>query len=256
LDKRKGLLSWVLISCLVSLLVAINISPKTSVCCANYYQLKKNSHFISLGVKGYQQTTDYTCGPAAIMSLLHWYKILDTSQMNHATEMRIADEMGTGSMNSSHPGTNLEQMMKWLQNNGFQVTGGENGSLELIKKNLQKGIPVLVEWIDWGGHWVVVTGYYAESKRFSKNVDTIFFADSATHWSGENNPEGISSFNAWRFQDMWFDAQYLSLDKIKRKVYLIAIPSDGIIYDRTKKDRKILSIDNFKKYIDEKGYFK
>jgi hypothetical protein len=201
------------------------IDKASSVCSANYYEVEPNQYFTTLNVKGYQQTTDYTCGPAAIMSLMHWYNILDDLNMNHKTEMKIAKEMGTGDINSFHPGTTPEQMVNWLKNNGFKVTWGTNGSLDLIRDNLKKGIPTIIEWIDWGGHWVVVTGYYAESESPKKGVDTIFFADPAVHWSSINNPDGISSFSAWRFHDMWFDAQYFKPGHLVRNIYITAVPN-------------------------------
>ncbi|WP_371372805.1 peptidase C39 family protein [Sporomusa aerivorans] len=191
---------------------------------ANYYEMKPNPYFVSLGVKGYQQTTDYTCGPAAAMSLMRWYSILSDQAMNPTTELLIAKGMGTGDMHSKHPGTNPQQMAAWLKQNGFEVTLGYNGTLEMLRDNLKKGIPTLVEWIDWGGHWVVVTGYYAGHEAPAKGVDTIFFADPAVQWTTVNNPDGISSFNAWRFRDMWFDAQYFKPGNLVRNVYIVAVP--------------------------------
>ncbi len=198
--------------------------PNSSVSAANYYEMKPNPWYVSLGVKGYQQTTDATCGPAAVMSLMRWHKMLGEKEMTAETEMRIAREMGTGDIKSPHPGTTTGQMVRWLEQNGFVVASGENGSLEMLRDYLRKGIPVLVEWIDWGGHWVVATGYHAASESPEKGPDTIFFADPSSRWANPNNPDGISSFNAWRFRDMWFDAKYLNPGRITSNVYIIAVP--------------------------------
>ena len=186
--------------------------------------MKPSPWYVSLGVKGYQQTTDFTCAPAAVMSLLHWYKLLPQKDLNAQTEMRIAQEMGTRDLKSPQPGTTTTEIVNWLEHNGFAVVSGQDGSLELLRSYLNKGIPVLVEWIDWGGHWVVATGYHAAYESPSKGPDTIFFADPASRWANPNNPDGISSFNAWRFRDMWFDAQYLNPGKITRNVYIVAVP--------------------------------
>lgn len=224
---KTALLCFSLLVCLATLNLAgedVSLPPPNSTGAANYYEMKSNPYYISLGVKGYQQTTDYTCGPAAVMSLLRWYNVLNEEAMNHATEMSIAREMGTGDMHSKQPGTTPEQMAQWLKDNGFQVTVGYNGTIGLLRENLKNGIPTLVEWIDWGGHWVVVTGYHAASESPTKGPDTIFFADPAVHWLSVNNPDGISSFNVLRFQDMWFDAQYLKPGHVVRNVYIIAIP--------------------------------
>ena len=199
-------------------------APPSSVSAANYYEMKPSPWYVSLGVRGYQQTTDYTCAPAAVMSLLHWYKLLPDKELNAQTEMRISREMGTRDMQSPQPGTTTEEIVKWLDSNGFVVLAGQDGTVELVRSYLNKGIPVLVEWIDWGGHWVVATGYHAAYESPAKGPDTIFFADPASHWSNPNNPDGISSFNAWRFRDMWFDVQYLNPGQITRNVYIVAVP--------------------------------
>ena len=199
-------------------------APPSSVSAANYYEMKPSPWYVSLGVRGYQQTTDYTCAPAAVMSLMHWYKLLPDKELNAQTEMRIAREMGTRDMQSPQPGTTTEEIVKWLDSNGFVVLAGQDGTVELVRSYLNKGIPVLVEWIDWGGHWVVATGYHAAYESPAKGPDTIFFADPASHWSNPNNPDGISSFNAWRFRDMWFDVQYLNPGQITRNVYIVAVP--------------------------------
>lgn len=115
----------------------------------------------------YKQTTDYTCGPAAVMTLLHYFGKLSLSDMNHVTEIRIATEMGT----MSDTGTSPEQIVIWLQNHGFyaelkhQVTGF------IIEENIDRGIPILVVI---GHHWVLATGYITNSN----NNDKIYFSDS------------------------------------------------------------------------------
>jgi hypothetical protein len=224
MKQMKAFVCTTLILALVAVGGVSAAPPPSSVSAANYYEMTPNPWYVSLGVKGYQQTNDATCGPAAVMSLMHWYKLLSEKDMTAETEMRIAREMGTGDMKSPRPGTTTEQMVAWLEKNGFVVTSGEDGSLELVRGYLNKGTPVLVEWIDWGGHWVVATGYHAAYESPEKGMDTIFFADPASHWGNPNDPDGISSFNAWRFRDMWFDAQYLRPGQITRNVYIIAIP--------------------------------
>ena len=224
---RTALFCFIFLACFTMASLAGEepvLPPPNSTGAANYYEMTHNPYFISLGVKGYQQTTDYTCGPAAVMSLLRWYNVLSDQSLNHDTEMLIAKEMGTGDINSKHPGTTPQQMENWLKKNGFEVMLGYNGTLGMIRENLKQGIPTLVEWIDWGGHWVVVTGYYAAYESPEKGVDTIFFADPAVHWTTVNNPDGISSFNAWRFRDMWFDAQYINPGHLVKNVYIVAVP--------------------------------
>ena len=156
-----------------------------------------------------QQTTDYTCGPAAAVSLLRFYQ-------RDGDELAIAKEMKT----NEQVGTTPENMAAWFQTHGFSVQWGENGTLDLLRENLAKGIPTLVEWSDWGGHWVIVIGY---DTRKSETIDddVILFADpSDTH---DDRADGITWFNADRFNYMWYDA--LLFGRVMKRVYVTPVPS-------------------------------
>ena len=210
--------------CLILCACAGTKNKPSSIGIADYYALKgsKEKGFIDLGVKGYRQTTNYTCAPAVAMSILRFYGKLKDSDMNQETEMRLAAEMGASSVS----GTSLWQLAHWLNKNGFEIISGEGGSLDMIKENLKKGIPVIVEWADFGTHWAIAQGYF-DAGQSNKNLsDTIFFADPAVHWYAKNNPDSISSFSAERFNSMWFDAFMFNPQKVTRRIYIIATPKD------------------------------
>ncbi len=161
-----------------------------------------------LNVQSYQQTTEYTCGPAAVISLLQYFGL-------QGDEMLIASEMGT----SSTVGTSPEQMTTWLNNNGFNASWHQDGSLEMLRDNLDKNIPTLVEWSDWGGHWVLVTGYDIRDPSDLMD-DVIIFTDPYDRH--DDNQDGITWFNAQRFYYMWYDA--LLFGSTMKRVYINAIP--------------------------------
>lgn len=185
------------------------------------YRLKSSKDITYIPIKGYQQTEEYSCGPAMVMSLLRYYNRLSDAEMTKATELRIAKEMGT----SKAIGTSPQKIIRWLKSHGFQVKTGTGGNLALLQHNLRQGIPTLVEWIDWGGHWVIVTGYHQDGTISDGSKDTIFFADSAAHYTNVTNPDGITAFNADRFSNMWFDAQYFDPGHIIKGIYIIATPT-------------------------------
>ena len=54
------------------------------------FGLASDSNLKILDIKGYQQSTDYTCGLSAVMSLLNYYGAIKDLQMNHQTELQIA----------------------------------------------------------------------------------------------------------------------------------------------------------------------
>ncbi len=188
-----------------------NSSPESAS--SRYYVLDVSAKiprpgFTYLPVNSYQQTTEYTCGPAAVLTLLQYYG-------RSGDEMTIAREMGT----STTTGTNLQQMADWLQAKGFKVTSGEGGSLGLIRSNLAKNIPTLVEWSDWGGHWVLAIGYDTRNTEDLMD-DVIIFADPYDRHDDHN--DGIDWFNAQRFYYMWYDA--LLFGKLMKRIYITATP--------------------------------
>lgn len=167
---------------------------------------------IFLNIKSYQQTKDYTCGAAVIMSLMKYYNMLDEHQMNAETEKRITKELGT----TVSEGTNEYQLARWLKAHGFKVILGFNGNRQLILKYLRKQTPVIVDWIDWGGHWVIVAGY--DEALLPHHDETIFLADPAARYDHVKSKDGIIAFDADRFFSMWFNS------KLKPTIYIVAIP--------------------------------
>lgn len=166
-------------------------------------------HLLMLPISAFQQTTSYTCGPAVLLTLLRYYEL-------DGDELTIAGEAGC----TAEKGTNPEGMVGWLETHGFDVTWGEHGSLDLLRDNLRRGVPTLVEWIDYGGHWVVVVGYDTMGTDTLRD-DVIHFADPADGHDGVR--DGLTSFNALRFDAMWFDA--FLFDRPMFKVYITAVPA-------------------------------
>jgi predicted double-glycine peptidase len=161
-----------------------------------------------LNIKGFQQTTEYTCGPAAVVTLLGYYGM-------KGDEMVIAKEMGT----STTCGTTPEQMATWLDTHGFSASSHENGTLDTLRNNLDNKIPTLVEWSDWGGHWVLVVGYDTRNTT-TVDDDVIIFGDPYDRH--DDNMDGLTWFNASRFYYMWYDARLFG--KLMTRVFIQAKP--------------------------------
>lgn len=161
-----------------------------------------------LPLKAFQQTKSYTCGPATLITLQRFYN-RDGDEMKIANEAKCTPAKGTSPAN----------MVAWLENHDFEVTWGENGSLKMLRENLSRGIPTLVEWIDWGGHWVIVVGYDTRGTETERD-DVIYFADPADGLDGVR--DGLTSFHAKRFESMWFDA--FLFERPMHKVQITAVP--------------------------------
>ncbi|MFA6331654.1 MAG: C39 family peptidase [Methanoregula sp.] len=177
--------------------------------------LKSNDHLTLIPLKSFrQQVTNYTCGPVAAMTVLSYYGM--PANNTDADEIRIAQEMGT-----SANGTNPEQIASWFNRNGWNATWGTGGTGQMLRDNLEAGIPTMVEWIDWGGHWVVVVGY---DTRGTETVwdDVIICADSVD--SHDDRVDGITYANYGEFDAMWFDAHYFPAN-MSNRAYVIAVPA-------------------------------
>lgn len=189
----------------------------------------KNSSSINFiaGLHGYQQTTEYTCGPAALLGLAKYYRHPDI-QENQETEMRIATEAGTRGFDNLNPGekpgTTPDEMVSWLRNHGFNAEvsyedKGDYSSLTKLKKNIQQKNPTIVEWIDLSGHWVIAVGYDdRETPEISDDI--IIFADSYDKY--DDRKDGYTIMNAERFYWMWFDALYFK--ELTWRTMITAIP--------------------------------
>jgi hypothetical protein len=138
-----------------------------------------------------------------------------------ADEIRIAHEMN-GNV-SEATGINPEQITQWFRRNGMNATWGTGGSRKMLQENLKNGIPTMVEWMDWGGHWVVVTGY---DTRGTETVwdDVIIFADSVD--SHDDRVDGVTYFNYGEFDAMWFDAHYFP-ENMKDRAWVVAVPANA-----------------------------
>lgn len=165
------------------------------------------------GLKGYQQTTEYTCGPAALLAVAKFYKLAGIEE-NTTTEMRIAREVGTRDPAAlkpgEKPGTRPEEMSAWLQKNGFDARlefedKGDGSGLKQLRENIKRGITTIIEWIDLAGHSVVAVGY-DDRNNTDPSDDVLILADPYDRY--DDYQDGYTFVNAERFYWMWFDARY------------------------------------------------
>ena len=100
----------------------------------------------------YQQTREYTCGPAAALTVLYWYGNKDYDEMSLTKAMKT----------QGYPiGTSLKNMVNFFQNIGWNVKCGLNtdkiSRFEdfriFLMEPLAHGRPVFVENVEWGGDW-------------------------------------------------------------------------------------------------------
>ncbi|MDD4137420.1 MAG: C39 family peptidase [Methanoregula sp.] len=184
----------------------------------NFDTLKSNDHLTVIPLKSYrQQVTNYSCGAVAAMTVMSYYG--KPANNTDAEEILIAHEMNRNV--TDRTGINPEQLSSWFSRNGWNATWGTGGSRQMLLDNLKAGVPTVIEWIDWGGHWVVVVGY---DTRGTENIwdDVIIVADSVD--CHDDREDGITYANYGEFDAMWFDAHYFP-DNMSNRAYVIAVPA-------------------------------
>lgn len=166
-----------------------------------------------------QQITGYTCGPAAAnMVVMHFL-----GKPLHG-EMEIAEIMGT----SSYTGTNTAGMCKYFKKLDWKVASSEDSEtpknysafLKFVQQHLQNNTPVIVENVDWGGHWRVIIGYDSMNTEYEGD-DVLIMADP--YDLADHMQDGYVIVPAEKFFYMWFDAQLFEKSKQKRQ-WLAASP--------------------------------
>ena len=190
------------------------------------YNLKSGGSLLVLEkYKTYQQHSEYTCGPAAALTVVQYF--LGSSP---DTESEIARIMETHPAGLKDPGTNTRGMSRYFELKGWTVKNSlKDGSpdtyekfLEFVAGNLKQGIPIMVQNVDWGGHWRVIIGLDTMSDSNGDN-DVLFMADP--YDTTDHQQDGYNIISAKRFFFMWFDA-HLFREKEKVRQWLTAVPPD------------------------------
>ena len=167
----------------------------------------------------YQQTTEYTCGPAAALTILYYY-----GNKNY-DEMSLVEGMKT----KPYPiGSNPKDMAKFFENIGWYVDSSLNhkpfASYDNFKNwvtdILNKNTPIMVENVEWGGHWRVIIGY---DTMGTENLldDVLIMVDP--YDTSDHDQDGYVVNNGGRFFSMWFDHSMLP-KKQRNQPWIIAKP--------------------------------
>lgn len=166
----------------------------------DFYNMKSGGslHILS-HFQTYQQTTEYTCGSAAALMVLNYYG-------NHEfNEMEIAERT------KAHPGhgTSVEALADFLQEIGYRVAYHADttplfATLEdfrsYVIQQIDSGTPVMVDWVDWSGHWQTIIGIDTCGTD-SPYDDVLIMADS--YDVTDHYQDGYYIVPLARFFEMW-----------------------------------------------------
>ena len=133
-------------------------------------------------VELFRQTTNHTCGPAALKTFLNHY-LLDKEEQ---TEEHLAKILNTCPLE----GTKFDVISTYMWSQGIDITIERSDSNINVKEIIDSGRIILTEWIDWGGHFVIICGY--DNTHYCL-VDPFSNAKGGKVWVEQD-----------RFHSMWF----------------------------------------------------
>ena len=198
----------------------INHQPSRYFTALDYYNMQPDNNLTILShYPTYQQATEYTCAPAAGLTVLHYFGFSQYDEMGLAKEMKT----------QGYPiGTNPKDMAEFFRRIGWHVETSLEGkgfdSYEafagFVQKELKAGHPIMVENVEWGGHWRVIIGYDNMGTETTLD-DVLIFMDS--YDTSDHLQDGYTVGNGWRFFAMWFDHSMLPEDQ-RNQPFILAYP--------------------------------
>lgn len=184
------------------------------------FNMKSNENLLLLEkFKTRQQITGYTCAPAAAAMVVEHF----LGKLPHS-EMEIAEIMQTNNIN----GTNIKGMANYYKKLGWQVKSSATDTTpknftaftKFVSEHLQANTPIIVENVEWGGHYRVIIGYDTMGTKYHGD-DVLIMADPFD--LADHVQDGYNIENAQKFYYMWFDAQLFPSGE-RKNPWIIARP--------------------------------
>lgn len=197
----------------------------------DYYNMKSNDKGLTIisHYPTYQQTTEFTCGGAAALTVLYY------NGNQEFQELQMSKLMGTnyGRNANNEMGTSTKQMVDFFKGLGWQVqssldTANKDGIsfttleefTEFVQKNLKNNKPIMVENMYWGGHWRVIIGYDTMNTP-QLHDDVLIFMDSYDTQDHKQDGYGVQSLAGFYYT--WLDQDVMPKDQ-RIQQWLIASP--------------------------------
>lgn len=186
----------------------------------NFYDAVSTDSRIILGnYPTYQQTKENTCGPAAALTVLWYYGVKDYTEDSLSRLMKTRP----------YPiGTNPKDMAAFFEKLGWKTESNLTRDhfaeyadfMKFVRENLALGYPIMVENVEWGGHWRVIIGYDTMGTDSTLD-DVLIMMDS--YDTSDHKQDGYTVNNGERFYAMWFDHSMLPADQ-RDQPFIIAHP--------------------------------
>jgi hypothetical protein len=166
-----------------------------------------------INMTGYHQSKDWTCGCACIRMIEGYYF------NNVPKEDTVVNVTGATSLG----GTSLVGVRNYFNASRWKLVVKENASMAEVMSLIDAGIPVMVGWVDWGGHWAIPVGYDLKAQGTGYwNDDTLIFRDPYDQVDGA--VDCYTTMSMWRFNSMWEENHYITPGRTNVHLLVIPIP--------------------------------
>ena len=183
-----------------------------------YNMTSTDNRIILTNYPTYQQTTEYSCGPAAALTVLNYFGNNDFDEAALIKKMKTKPNVGTS----------LGNMIKFFKSIGWKVQSSldappmdEDAFQKFVMKNLSRGKPIIVENVEFGGHWRVIIGCDTLGTPDDLYDDVLIFADPFD--TSDHRQDGYAFGSLDRFFYMWFDHCMLPRRE-RNQPWLVATP--------------------------------
>ena len=180
----------------------------------DFYDMKSNDHLTILrNFKTTQQSTEWTCGLATSLMNIEWFgkNVTDKENPDGLSEIDLAQMRQDGKAGATTV-NGMEEVFgklntKYGEDWAWFTMRDLNDNLSIGTHNLQygkadgglipyllsEGIPMMIGWDEWGGHWQVVIGY-DDMRTTTTQDDVLILADP--YDTTDHNQDGyvIESF--------------------------------------------------------------
>ncbi len=191
----------------------------------DFYNLESNDTLTILhNFKTQQQTTEWSCGVTSALMVVNWY-----GKLGDYSERTLAEFRSDG---GAEPGaTSLQQIIDILEGvGGLEVystfdcadTVYDVFTLDFIQETLKEGMPILIGWNDWGGHWQVIIGYDTMGTETEQD-DVLVVADP--YDTTDHNQDGYGVYGAERFIYNFTFYDFFPEEELNDMVFAIATPA-------------------------------
>lgn len=171
----------------------------------------------------YQQTTEHTCGCASALMVLNWF---------NGAELPDETEIGEAVRVDTSRGTSVEGLADYFRGLGWQVEAQASAEPRFADEQewesylldkLDRGIPVMVDWVDWSGHWQVAIGLDTCGTDDVQD-DVLILADP--YDTTDHYQDGYYTYPLSRFFYMWREGPCAEKETPYEQPFVAAWPEE------------------------------